>query len=340
MEAHKVIQSIFHILGILVILGFLVLQAASCSLLVSAMGDSSPGAPKAKAGDSRVFGDKDAEVHFLQVPVYGVISSAPPEGLLGITDMSVLERVDRLIEHAEKSDRVDGLLLDIDSPGGAVDPSDLIYHKLMAFKARTGKPVIARLNGLAASGGFYVAVAADRIIAHPSTLTGSIGVIMQSLNYAGLFDKVGLDLVTLVSGPNKDLLNPGREMTDEEREILMSVIDEVYGNFVGAVAEGRGMEIEQVRELADGRIFTSRQALDGGLIDAIGYEEDLLALLREAGGGESVDVVRHKLPSKIWDLFDLAMQSAARHFRPESRLSVFERLDREPGLYYLWEPGS
>ena len=340
MDAHKIIQTIFHILGIVVILGFLALQAASCSVLMGAMGDSSAGAPAAGARDEALFGDEAAEAHFLQVPVYGIISSSPPDGFMGVTEMSVLERVERLLDHAEESDKVHGVLLDIDSPGGAIDPSDIIYHRLMGFKERTGKPVVARMNGLAASGGYYVAAAADSIIAHPSTLTGSIGVIMQSLNYAGLFDKVGLDLVTLVSGPNKDLLNPGRPMSDEEREILQGIIDDAYETFVNAVAEGRSMEMESVLPLADGRIYTARQALDGGLIDAVGYEEELLEMLRAAAGVETVDVVQHKLPSKLWDLFDLGMATAARHFRPESKLRMFERLDREPGLYYLWEPGS
>jgi len=338
MESHKIIATIFHILGIVVILGFMVLQGVSCAFLFGAMGESSSAAPT-PGTDTHLFGDKGAEARFLRVPVMGVITNAPEESLFGFTEMSVPETVDKLLAHAEKSDRVHGLLLDIDSPGGAVDPSDVIFHKVMEFKARTGKPVVARMNSLAASGGYYIAAAGDSILAHPSTLTGSIGVIMQSMNMAGLFDKVGLDLVTLTSGPNKDLLNPGREMTEEEREILMSIIDGAYEQFVDAVALGREMDREAVLAMGDGRIFTARQALDGGLIDAIGYEEDLLQMLRAISGAETVEVVRHKLPSKIWDLLDMGMAAAARHFRPESRLDVFERLDRAPGLYYLWEPG-
>jgi len=339
MESNKVIANIFHILGIVVILGFMVLQGVSCTFLFAAMSEGKSGAPADGGSDHHLFGDKGAEAHFLQVPVMGVISNASPENIMGFAEMSIPERVDKLLAHAEKDDHIDGILLDIDSPGGAVDPSDVIFHKLMEFKTRTGKPIVVRMNSLAASGGYYIASAGDRILAHPSTLTGSIGVIMQSMNMTGLFDKLGLDLVTLTSGPNKDLLNPGRKMTDEEREILMGVIMETYEQFVGAVAEGRGMDREAVRALADGRIYTARQALDGGLIDAIGYEEELLDLMREVSGASTVEVVRHKLPSKIWDLFDLGMASAARHFRPESQLRALKGLDREPGLYYLWEPG-
>ncbi len=339
MESHKIIATIFHILGIVVILGFMVLQGVSCTFLMGAMSEGQAGAP-APGVDSHLFGDKGADARFLRVPVMGVISYAPAESFLGVTEMSIPERVEKLLAHAAESDRIDGLLVDIDSPGGAVDPSDVIFHQLMQFKASTGKPVVARMNGIAASGGYYIAVAGDRIMAHPSTLTGSIGVIMQSLNMAGLFDKMGLDLVTLTSGPNKDLLNPGREMTEEEREILMGVIDETHEQFVQAVATGRDMDLETLRPLADGRIYTSRQALEHGLIDDIGYEEDLLDILRQVSGAETVEVVRHKLPSKLWDILDMGLESAARHFRPESQMKVFEYLDREPGLYYLWEPGN
>lgn len=338
MDSHKIIATIFHILGIVVILGFMVLQGVSCAFLFGAMSDSSAAAP-AQGADAHVFGDKGAEARFLRVPIVGVISNAPPENLWGIAEMSVPERVEKLLDHAEKSDRIHGVLLDIDSPGGAVDPSDVIFHRLMEFKARTGKPVAARMNGLAASGGYYIAAASDSILAHPTTLTGSIGVILQSLNMAGLFDKVGLDLVTITSAPNKDLLNPGREMTEAEREILQGIIDDTHEQFVDAVVRGRGMEREAVRAMADGRILTARQALDGGLIDAVGYEEELLEILRALSGAATVEVVRHKLPSKLWDLLDMGMASAARHFRPESRLPVLERLSLEPGLYYLWEPG-
>jgi len=338
MDAHKIVATIFHILGIVVILGFMVLQGVSCAFLFGAMGDGSS-AQQAAGPDSHLFGDKGAPVRFLQVPVMGIISNATQESLLGIAEMSVPERVEKLLAHAEGNDRIDGLLVDIDSPGGAVDPSDVIFHRLMDFKARSGKPVVVRMQGMAASGGYYIAAAGDRILAHPSTLTGSIGVIIQSMNMAGLFDKLGLELVTLTSGPNKDLLNPGREMTKEERAILMGVVNEAYDQFVDAVARGRRMDRETVRALADGRIYTARQALDAGLIDAIGYEEELLAIMREVSGAESVEVVRHKLPSKIWELLDMGMAGAARHFRPESSLPVFDRLNLEPGLYYLWEPG-
>jgi len=342
MDAHKILQSVFHVLAILVLLGFLALQGGSCMLLMSAMSEtgSAAGGPAERAGrDAVLFGDEQAEARFLQVPVMGVISAEAKQTPFGFaTELSLMETVDRLLEHARESDRIDGVLLDIDSPGGAVDPSDVIFRKLRRFREETGKPVVARLNGLAASGGFYVAVAADRIVAHPSCLTGSIGVIMQSFNFAGLFEKHGVELVTLTSGPNKDLLNPGRRMREEERTILMGIIDETYTQFVDAVAAGRGMDPAAVRAVADGRVWTARQALDLGFVDRVGYEEELLAEMRDLAGVETVAVVRHKLPSKLWELLELSAQGLAGRSRPASVLDAIAMPRRSPGLYYLWDP--
>lgn len=342
MDAHRILQSIFHVLAILVLLGFLALQGGSCMLLMSAMSEtgSAAGGPAERAGrDAALFGDDQPEARFLQIPVKGIISADPRETPFGFaTEMSVLERVDRLLEHARESGRIDGVLLDIDSPGGAVDPSDVIFRRVRRFREETGKPVVARLNGLAASGGFYVAVAADRIVAHPSCLTGSIGVIMQSFNFAGLFDRHGVELVTLTSGPHKDLLNPGRPMRESEREILMGIIDETYEQFVQAVALGRGMEAAAVREVADGRVWTAGQALDLGFVDRVGYEEDVLAEMRDLAGVASVAVVRHKLPGKIWELLELSAANLAGRGRPASALESLVGPRRAPGLYYLWDP--
>jgi len=341
MDAHKTIQSIFHILGILVILGFLTLQVGGCMILVAAMSEGNNAAPTAEKGrDEQVFGDADAQASFLHFPVQGIIQAQAEENFLGLRKMSLLEMSDKLLEHARESEDIAGILLDIDSPGGAIDPSDILFHELRRFREETGKPVIAQLNGVAASGGYYVAVAADRIVAHPSCITGSIGVIIQSWNAAGLFDKLGVELTTLTSGPNKDLLNPGRPLREEERKILMGLVQDAYESFVGAVAEGRGMDPGLIRDLGDGRIYTARQALENGLIDRIGYQSELLEELRQAAGVQRVDVVQHRLPSRFWEFLEMGLEGRGRRSDPASRLDkAFERLQLEPGLYYLWHPG-
>ena len=340
MDAHKTIQSIFHVLAILVILGFMALQAGGCLVLVSAMGSSGDVAGGGgKATDELAFGDDAAEATFLRVPVVGVISAEADENILGVTKLSLPESVEMLLEHARTSSDIDGLLLEIDSPGGAVDPSDVIFHELRRFREETGKPIVARMNGLAASGGFYIAMGADKIVAHPSCLTGSIGVIIQTWNGTGLFEKMGVELVTLTSGPNKDLLNPGKPLSDEHRAIIQSIVDDAYDSFVSAVMAGRGMDEAKVRELADGRIYTARQALELDLIDAIGYEQELMEMLREAAGAETVEVVDHKLPSPLWEMLEMGMEGFADRLRPGSRLEA--RVDEyvlDPGLYYLWRP--
>ena len=339
MDAHKTIQSVFHILGILVILGFLSLQAGSCMLLVGAMsaGDESPSTHKT-AKDSFAFGDENAAATFLRVPVAGVISAEPDENVIGIRRASLLESVQTLIDYARDTQSIDGLLLDIDSPGGAVDPSDVLYRELRRFREETGKPVVARMNGVAASGAFYIAMGADKILAHPSCLTGSIGVIMQSWNGAGLLDRFGVELVTLTSGPNKDLLNPGKPVSAEHREILQGIVDDAYVSFVDAVATGRDLDAARVREIADGRIYTARQAQELGLVDAVGYQPELLDMLREVADAETVEVVDHAAPTQLWDLL-ASLEGAVRGARPTA--AIERRLDQlapSPGLYYLW-PG-
>ena len=342
MDAHRTIQSIFHILGILVILGFLSLQAGGCLIMVSAMsgaGDGGDALGGGEAKDEFAFGDETAEATFLRVPVYGVISSEAKENLLGMRKRSLPETVEMLIAHAREDAGIDGLLLDIDSPGGAVDPSDVIFHELRRFREETDKPVVARMNGMAASGGYYIAMGAEKILAHPSCLTGSIGVIIQAWNGTGLLDKVGLELVTLTSGPNKDLLNPGKPMSEEHRVIIQGIVDDAYDSFVGAVSAGREMDAARVRELADGRIYTARQALALELVDAVGYEEELLDMLREVAGAETVEVVDHVLPSSLWEILGMGMEGFAEHLRPGAELEA--RVNDyllEPGLYYLWRP--
>ncbi len=342
MDPHKTVQTIFHVLGILVILGFLALQAGGCAILLGAMSQSGEAAMSAERGrDTQLFGDEDAEASFLHIPVSGIIRTEPEENMFGIAEMSVLEVTRTLLEHARETAEIDGILLDIDSPGGAIDPSDVIFHELRRFREETGKPVVANMNGMAASGGYYIAAAADRIVAHPSCITGSIGVIIQSLNMAGLFEKVGLELVTLTSGPNKDLLNPGRPLREEEREILMGIVDDAYESFVHAVATGRGMDPDVVREIGDGRIYTARQAEALGLVDRVGYEEELLEELRATAGVERVDVLQHELPTRIWEMLGLDLEGIARRLSsPRAPLSrTIEYYDLAPGLYYLWQPG-
>jgi protease IV len=164
------------------------------------------------------------------------------------------------------------LLLRIDSPGGTVGDSQEIHAALLRLRQK-GCRVVASFGNISASGGVYVGVAAERIVANPGTITGSIGVILRGNNLSKLLERVGISFETVKSGPYKDILSPDRGLTEAERELLQSLIDSSYSQFVAAVAEGRGLEQEQVRGFADGRVFSGAQALELGLVDELGDEE-------------------------------------------------------------------
>ncbi|HEB72891.1 MAG TPA: signal peptide peptidase SppA [Nitrospirae bacterium] len=173
-----------------------------------------------------------------------------------------------------KDEDVKAIILRINSPGGAVAPSQEIYSEVI--KASKTKPVITSMGTVAASGGYYIAAASARIIADPGTLTGSIGVIMMFSNFQKLMDKIGLKSVVLKSGKFKDTGSPYRPFTEDDRELLQGVISSIYTQFITDVASGRSMDIDEVRKLADGRVYTGEQALENGLVDQLGTMRDAI----------------------------------------------------------------
>lgn len=185
-----------------------------------------------------------------------------------------------------ESPAVKAIVLRIDSPGGGVVPSQEIHDAVKRIRARTNKTVVASMGTVAASGGYYIAVATDRIMANPGTLTGSIGVIMELANVEGLLKKIGVESVVVKSGDHKDLGSPFRQMSEEDRRILQTVMDDVHVQFIEAVAEGRSLKVADVRPLADGRIFTGRQAKAEKLVDELGDLDDAIKLAAELAGIE------------------------------------------------------
>ena len=187
------------------------------------------------------------------------------------------------IEKLEEDKRTVALLLYIDSPGGGVYQSDEVYLRLMQYREKTKKPVYAYFASLAASGGYYIGCAADKIYANRNTLTGSIGVIAGNFtDVTGLMGKIGVKSETIHAGRNKIMGHPTVPVTDEQRAIMQSVADECYGQFTAIVSERRGLDAETVRGLADGRIYTARQALEAGLVDGIATHDEAVSLLKEA----------------------------------------------------------
>jgi protease-4 len=184
------------------------------------------------------------------------------------------------------SPSVKAIVLRIDSPGGGVVPSQEIHDAVMRVRNKQNKAVVASMGTVAASGGYYIAAATDRIMANPGTLTGSIGVIMELANLEGLLKKIGVDNVVVKSGRHKDIGSPFRKMSDEDRRILQSVMDDVHTQFIEAVAEGRSLDVSDVQPLADGRIFTGRQAKEIKLVDELGNLDDAIRLAADLAGIE------------------------------------------------------
>lgn len=195
------------------------------------------------------------------------------------------QTVGDLKKYAE-SPTVKAIVLRIDSPGGGVVPSQEIYDAVKRIRSKNNKAVVASMGTVAASGGYYIAAATDKIMANPGTLTGSIGVIMELANFEGLLKKIGVESVVVKSGEHKDIGSPFRKMKEDDRLILQAVMDDVHSQFIEAVAEGRSLDVREVRTLADGRVFTGRQAKAAKLVDELGDLDDAIKLAAEMGGIE------------------------------------------------------
>jgi protease-4 len=218
-------------------------------------------------------------------------------------------RVDDLLEQATAS-AVKAIVVRVNSPGGSAVASDQIYRALLDFD----RPIVIWMDEMAASGGYYIACGGDYVFAHPDTLTGSIGVISQFLNVEELLDEVGVDVVVITSGPRKDIGSPFREMAEDERALWEGITDEVYEGFVEVVAQARDLPLEEVRELADGRIYTGRQAQALGLVDEVGTLDDAIAKAAELGGIEGEPQVIELRPTLTF--FDLMLGFQARSAMP------------------------
>lgn len=237
----------------------------------------------------------------------GTISSDSAENyvtLQGITP----ELVDDLLAQAAANPDVKAVVVRVNSPGGSVVASDEIYRAFLEYD----KPIVLWMGDMAASGGYYIACGADYVFAHPGTLTGSIGVISQFLNVEELMSKVGVDAVVITSGPSKDIGSPFREMTEEEQALWGEITDEVYDGFVEIVAQARDLPLDEVRELADGRVYTGRQALERGLVDDVGTPDDAIAKAAELGGieGEPRVIELESAPSFLDALYGFQARPA------------------------------
>jgi len=264
----------------------------------------------------KAFSDNNIAV----LRVVGTISQQPNSGY---NQQYFLNSIDKITK--DKKNR--GILLYIDSPGGAVYESDELYLKLMKYKQDTGRPIYVSMSHLAASGGYYLSAAGDKIYANRNTLTGSIGVIAgSSLDLTGLFEKHGIKMTTITAGKNKNMLNYNSPMTEEQRQIMQSVADEAYNQFVDIIAKARGMSIEQVKALADGRIYTPIQALNNGLIDGIATFEEVKEKMKSDLNLDDpyFDDFSYQYTSSI---FDVMAKSAINPLKGYSEFDFINSLD-------------
>lgn len=233
----------------------------------------------------------------LVMDISGIISGKEKHGFTKKRP-SIVSRIKEELDKAESDRDIVGLIVKINSPGGTVTASDIIHHEITGFKKRKGVPVYAVLMNVAASGGYYAASAADRIYAHPTTITGSIGVIAVRLNLEGLLEKIGVEDKTMKSAEMKDIFSPLRPDTKEEREILQSILDQLHERFVEVVAEGRKGRLQpgEVEKLADGRPYTARQALENRLIDRIGYIDEAVAEMKGNLGIPEARLIMYERP--------------------------------------------
>lgn len=246
-------------------------------------------------------------------------------GFGGATDDTL-----RMLERALDDEAVVGVLLRVDTPGGSVTDADLIHHQIGRLK-KTKRKVLVHMGDLCASGGYYLAAAADEIWALPTTVTGSIGVIISNIEVGGLLERFGVRDDSIASGRNKQLLSPFHPLTPEQRGLLQGIVDAMYQRFLEVVAEGRGIEVDAFRHLADGRVLTARTAEEAGLIDTIGYPEDALSRLKSMAGEEVYHVVRYRSAPGLSDLLGV---------RAEAPRPLVEELLLAPRPMYLYAPGA
>jgi protease-4 len=293
-----------------------------------------PGGPPPPLVETVVHGESGDKI--LMLSLDGVLSGMPDTDLFGGGE-SPVARAREELEKAREDDAIRALLVRIDSPGGSVSASDNLYQEILRFKRERNVPVVAQLMGVAASGGYYVSMAADRVLAQPTTVTGSIGVIFGGVNLAGLMEKIGVENQTLVSGPYKDAGSMLRPMSDAERGQLQSVLDDMFERFVDVVVQGRPrLAPERVRALADGRIYSASQALEQGLVDGIGSIEDAVAAARREAGLSEARVVSYHRPREYRsNLYSATLPSR----RFDLQLSAALPKLPQASFLYLWPSG-
>ena len=277
----------------------------------------------------------------LIIPVRGFISDGPKKSLLG-DRAGVLQEVVSQLRLAEKDKEIKAVLLEINSPGGSITASDVIYHEIMRFKERTNTKVVAGLMDVAASGGYYIALPADRIMAHPTTITGSVGVIFITPKVIGLMDKLGLAVEVNKSGKEKDIGSPFRASTREEQQIFQELTDRMARRFLDLVAERRKLNTATLSAVSAARIYSAEEALQLKLVDRIGYLSDAIAEAKDLAGlpRDAKVVVYRRSEYRNDTVYNMSSTMHNGESPSLIDLNLSEIIPSlGPGFYYLWAPG-
>jgi len=273
----------------------------------------------------------------LLIDVSGVIAHKPEDhGGVFPGPPDIVSRVKEELELATQDDHVRAVVLRINSPGGTVTASDQLYYELRQFKAAHKIPIMAVFMDVGASGAYYVAMAADSVIAHPTSIVGSIGVVMLRINAEGLLEKLGLEAAAIKSGTMKDMGSPFRTMTNDEYQVFQGAIMEFYDRFVQVIGERRPkLKGDRIRELADGRIYTAGQALKAGLVDELGYLDTALDRAKNAAGLTEARIVTYHRPGTYTN----NIYSGSHDVSTLRRIADWSQLPvGMPQFLYLWGP--
>lgn len=278
----------------------------------------------------------------LVIHIRGTISDAPRRRLVS-TRPSMVQEVVSQLRKAQKDPEIKALLLKINSPGGSTTASDILYNEIVTFKQKTGAKVVVAMMDVAASGGYYIALPADHILAHPTTITGSVGVVFLRPDVAGLMDKIGVGVEVRKTGRNKDMGSPFRQATPEEIQIIQNLIDRLGDRFLDRIAAHRQIEPQRLKEISNARIYLAEEALKLGMIDRVGYlQEAVSEAKRLAELPENAEVIvyrRTRFPD------DNLYNTSTSHYEGQGVSMVSLELPasltfHQAGFYYLWQPGA
>ncbi len=278
------------------------------------------------------------EAKILVMSVEGLVHDRPRREGFGLKEPeTLLASIKEQLDLAAEDNNVGAVVLKIDSPGGVVNTCDVIRHELIEFKRKRGIKVVACLMDVAASGGYYIATAADYIVANPSTITGSIGVIALKFDLAGLMEKVGVKEESVKTGDKKDIMSPFRPITSEEKEVVGNILDQMLKRFLARIKEARKEITEQdLRDIADARILTATQAKEFHLVDQVGYLDDALSAARRLAGKDEARVVAYFRPGAYAANIYSKPSPAAAGNVPALRRILGGELS--PAVMYLWLP--